>query len=287
MTVNSAPARAIQHDENVLTLPQFLGWRPLALIIYNEIYKGLLVQWSYKFNLLMESIMLIMMFIGITFFVGNGELDPERIPPSLLGFLVTFYAMVAISNMAYNLREETQQGTLEQWYMSPAPSSIVQLGRTLSTFLVTTATIIPMAVPLIWMFEIQFPWRWSALPIFILLLLGVYGFGFVVGGTTLIFKNVGPLANMVQNLLLFLNGSFLPVSQFPEWLKNVAHTLPTTQGIILLRRVILDNESLMDLLRDGSLAWLFIHSMLYLVVGLIVFNIAERSAKRRGLLGQY
>ncbi|MEM7535161.1 MAG: ABC transporter permease [Chloroflexota bacterium] len=291
MTISTSNAAVLQ-EERTLSLPTqplsiFSRWQNLGIIVGNEVYKGLLIQWSYKFNLLMESIMLSFMFVGITFFVGNGELQPERLPPSLLGFLVTFYAMVAISNMAYNLREETQQGTLEQWYMSPAHSSIVQLGRTISTFIVTSLTIIPVGLPLMWVFDIRFAWRWEALPVFVILLLGVYGFGFVVGGATLVFKNIGPLANMIQNFLLFLNGAFLPVTQFPEWLKTLALTLPTTQGIIALRRIVLDNEPIAALVNDGSLMWLTIHSMIYLFAGLLVFMLAERFAKKRGLLGQY
>ena len=287
MSLSRTTEPTMMAKEGSLRFPAQPRWRMLSLIISNEVYKGLLIQWSYKFNLIMESIMLIMMFVGITFFVGNGQLYPERLPSSLLGFLVTFFAMVAIGTMAYNLREEAQQGTLEQWYMSPAQPSVVQIGRTLATFIVTIITIIPVALPLMWAFGIRFPWRWEAVPVFLLILLGVYGFGFVVGGATLVFKQVGPLANMVQNLLLFLNGAFLPVEQFPGWLKSVAYTLPTTQGIIVLRRIVLDNEPLLNLWLGGGLIRLVIHSALYLMAGLLVFAMAERAAKKRGLLGQY
>lgn len=261
--------------------------RLLALMLVNELYKALLIQWSYKFNLLMESIMLIFLFLGITFFVGNGELAPGRLPPTLVGFIVTFYAMLAISTMAYGLREEAQQGTLEQWYMSVAPTSAIQLGRTLAAFILATLTLLPVALPLMWVFQIEIGWRWAALPVFVVMLAGVYGFGFLIGGATLVFKQVGPLANMVQNLLLFLNGSFLPVDRFPGWLESFARTLPTTQGIILLRRMMLEGHSLGALWRDGTLLRLILHSSLYLVIGLVVFTFCEQQAKRRGLLGQY
>lgn len=287
MTTKPVADATSHHATNVSDAPSPAGWQLIPLVIFNEAYKSLLIQWSYRFNLLMESIMLIFLFLGITFFVGNGELDPTRLPPSLLGFVVTFYAMLAISTMAYNLQQEAQQGTLEQWYMSPAPTSIVQFGRTLATFIVTTVTLLPVVIPIMWGFQIELPWRWAAVPVFLIVLLGVYGFGFFVGGAALLFKQIGPLANMVQNMLLFLNGSFVPVERFPDWLAAVAYTLPTSQGIILLRRIILDDESLIVLWRDGSLLWLTVHSTIYLAIGLIVFSYAERLAKRRGLLGQY
>jgi ABC-2 type transport system permease protein len=259
----------------------------LTYIILNELIKGLLIQWSYKFNLVTDMIMLTFVFIGVTFFVGNGTLDAGQLASALLGYIAWFYATVAINDMAYDLREEAHSGTLEQWYMSPAPAGFVQIGRTLSKFVFTTATISVISAVLILIFKIHIPFRWVGLPVFGLMLVGVYGFGFIVGGATLLFKQIGSLANMVQNMILFLNGAFLPVDRFPDWLASVAQTLPTTQGIIVLRRVVLDGRSLIDVWLDGSLLWLLIHSGVYFAVGWIVFSVCERQAKKRGLLGQY
>ena len=259
----------------------------MTQIVLNEMIKGLLIQWSYRFNLITDSIMLAFVFIGLTFFAGNGSLDPARLASTLLGYIAWFYATVAISEMAHELREEAQSGTLEQWYMSLAPAGVVQIGRTLSKFIFTTVIISIISIALILVFGIHIPLRWTGLPVFGLMLIGVYGFGFIVGGATLLFKQVGSLANMVQNMILFLNGAFLPIDRFPNWLEAIAQTLPTTQGIIVLRRVVLDDQRLLDVWLDGSLVWLLIHSGIYFAVGWIVFSICERQAKKRGLLGQY
>ena len=68
---------------------------------------------------------------------------------------VTIYQLLA--QLDYNLQQEAQQGTLEQWYMSPAPTSIVQFGRTLATFIVTTVTLLPVVIPIMWGFQINLP----------------------------------------------------------------------------------------------------------------------------------
>ncbi len=280
----ATPAATTDADTRLLNR---LGPPLWLAVILNEVYKGLLIQWSYRFNLVMESFMLMFLFLGITFFVGSGELVTDQLGPSLLGYVVWLYATVAIGTMAHGLREEAQQGTLEQWYMSPVPPSVVQFGRTLASFSVTTVTVLLVMLPLITFLSIEFPWRWSSIPIFVVMLLGVYGFGFVVGGAALLFKQIGPLANMIQNMLLFLNGAFLPVEHFPGWLERFARTLPTTQGIIVLRQIIFDDLSLGMLWQTGALPQLLINSALYLAVGLLVFAYVERLARQRGLLGQY
>jgi hypothetical protein len=95
----------------------------------NEAWKGLLIRWSYKFNIVVETAMIAFIFIGISFFMGDGELDPVQLAPALVGYVIWFYALIAISNMSWGLREETQTGTLEQLYLSPYPVWLPLLGQ--------------------------------------------------------------------------------------------------------------------------------------------------------------
>jgi ABC-2 type transport system permease protein len=91
----------------------------------------------------------------------------------------------------------------------------------------------------------------------------------------------------MQNGLLFLSGALLPVEAMPEWLAAIARTLPSTQGIVVLRRVVLDGQSLASVWQDGSLIWLIVHSAIYLTVGCLFFSVCEQIAKKQGSLGQY
>lgn len=55
----------------------------------------------------------------------------------------------------------------------------------------------------------------------------------------------------------------------------------------MLRRVVLDGESLATAWTDGGLAPLALHSLLLLAGGALVFAWCERVARRQGTLGQY
>jgi ABC-2 type transport system permease protein len=135
--------------------------------------------------------------------------------------------------------------------------------------------------------DIRVPLRWEGLPVLALTLLGVSGFGFVVAGGMLVFKRFEASANLIQNTLLFLNGSIVPVTAMPDWLAAIARTLPSTQGIIVLRKVVLDGQSLASAWQGGSLMWLVVHSAIYLAIGWLVFAYCKRVAKEQGSLGQY
>ena len=86
---------------------------------------------------------------------------------------------------------------------------------------------------------------------------------------------------------LFLNGALVPIDRFPVWLQAFAKLLPSTQGIIVLRNVLIEGRSLPEVWQDGSLVMLLVHSTVYFVGGWLVLKWCERIAKQQGTLGQY
>lgn len=261
--------------------------RTILAALYAETRKGVLIMWSYKFNMLTSMVSFSLIFLGINFMMGNGQLNQATLSSTLLGYLIWYYAISAIENMSWNLRDEMQCGQLEQLYMSPAPAQVLLLGRALSTFGITTAMVAIVAGVMAATFGAVLPLRWEALPVFVLTMAGLFGFGYALGGATLVYKQTGPLSNILTNALLFLNGAILPVDRLPDWLQSVARVLPSTQGIVVLRRVMLGGESLAAVWADGSLAWLVVHSTVLFVAGWLIYKGCEQVAQRRGSLGQY
>src|SRR5712692_5385118 len=160
----------------------------------NETRKGLMLNWSYRFNTLAEIISVTFIFIGILFFMGNGELQQDRMAEALVGYVTWYFAVNTINSMGAALTEEAQSGTLEQMFMGPSDSSVIMMGRSLATTLWSALQISLMGLALVLILKISLPLRWSALPVFLLTLLGLSGLGFVIGGLTLIFKHVNAFA---------------------------------------------------------------------------------------------
>ena len=257
------------------------------LVLYNEVRKELIITWNYRANAAIELLTLVFVFVFISYFAGGGELDSERLPGSLLGFLLWFYAAFAISGMSGGITGEASIGTLEQLYMSPMPTWLVFVGRVIATFVKGTAMVVLLGVVLAMILPVTLPLEVAALPPFALTMVGLFGFGYAIGGLTLVFKQISSASGLLTNVLLFLNGALLPVHHFPPWLETVAVFLPTTQGIIVLRKVVVDGMSLTAVWQDGSMVFLAVQSLVFLAVGWILFNVGERVAKQRGTLGQY
>jgi ABC-2 type transport system permease protein len=261
--------------------------RRMLIAVLGETRKGLMISWTYRVNLLTSLATVAFVFVGISLLMGRGRPDPRENAGMLLGFVAWFYAAAAISDMSYSIRSETQAGTLEQMSMSPAPFALLLLGRVLANFLVTTAQLLIMGLVLVFALRIPLPLRWEGLPVLAITLVGVFGFGYMIAGATLVFKNVESLANLVQNVLLFLNGTLLPVALMPRGFQFLAQTMPSTQGIILLRNTMLGGQTLGSAWADGSLVWLVVHSCLYFAAGWFLFGRCLHVARRQGSLGQY
>jgi len=219
--------------------------------------------------------------------VGQGQLDPDQMAHMFVGYLAWYYALSAIGDLAWGLRGEINAGTLEQMSMSPAPIGLTLMGRVFSNLLINTVQLLIQGIAFRLLFGLSVPMSWQAVAVLGLTVAGILGLGFLIAGATLVFKQFESFANLVQNGLLFLNGTILPVETMPSWLAGAARVLPSTQGIIVLRRVILDGRSLASVWQDGSLVWLTVHSTLFVAAGWAAFSYCERIAKRQGSLGQY
>jgi ABC-2 type transport system permease protein len=258
-----------------------------TLILYNEARKRSLIMWDYKSNMVMQIIMMLLIFIGATFLVGGGQFRPAQITSILLGYIVWYYARMVITSISSQMVGEAQIGTLEQMYMSPFHPTVILLARLLVLLATSTIIVIIPTLLLVTPLGIHFPLRWQGLVILLITLVGLFGLALVLAGAALVFKQIGTVADLLQNVLLFLTGSLLPINNFPHWLLVFAQMLPITQGIALIRNVVLDGQSLTAVWNNGSLFWLMLNSSIYLVLGWFIYLVCEKQAKLKGSLGQY
>jgi ABC-2 type transport system permease protein len=261
--------------------------KSILITFIGEVRKQLLTAWTYRMNTLTAMFTIGFVFIGIGFLMTQGTMSQEEIGPMFVGYLAWFYAMGAIGDLSWGMRSEINAGTLEQLSMSPTPIGIILLGRVFANFIISTAQLLIQGSVLALLLHVQLPMRWEAVVVLGITLVGVFGFGFMLAGATLVFKQIESLANLFQNVLMFFNGMLLPVAVMPGWLAAFSRTMPTTQGVYIMQRLLLDDESMVILWQDGSMIWLLIHSMIYFIIGWVVFSACENIARTQGTLGQY
>ena len=124
-----------------------------------------------------------------------------------------------------------------------------------------------------------------ALLILALIVMAYFGIGLVAAAMVLAFRTTGPLPQVVLLLSGLLGGVYYPTSVIPSWIQSLSSVVPLTYGLRALRRVWLDGLALREVIPDVvTLAGMAIG---LLALGVAVFAIGMRYARRAGTLAQY
>ena len=237
---------------------------------------------EYPVNTLTQLAVTYMFFAGI-FFGGQAVAGPaitDSLPGIIVGFFVWTMAITAFAGAARSIMQEAQWGTLEQLYMSPygfervmGVNAVVRLlesfawgGAILAAMLATTGETLALDVL-------------TVVPLMVLTVASALGVGFVFAGLALVYKRIDNIFGLLNFGLLFLVAA--PADEYP-----VLAALPLSQGSTLLQRAMTEGVAIWNL-PAVDLAVLVATAVGYVAAGVVAFRLAERRARRDGLLGQY
>ncbi len=221
------------------------------------------------------------LFLSASYAAGPGVKLGDRLDSIIVGYVLWSMVTFIMFDIAGTLQSEAQTGTLEQLFISPFGAARVFLLRAIANFsrqLLLIIVILGIIMGLTGRF-LAFP------PVLFLPLLtvviGAYGFAFMLGGITLLLKRVQQLLGIVQFALLFL--LTVPIETWTGFLKPIGLLLPMGIGAGLLRDLMARNLPL----NWTQLGLAILNSAIYLVIGVAVFNWAERRTKQSGGLSGY
>jgi ABC-2 type transport system permease protein len=225
-------------------------------------------------------------FIGIRSVVG--QVQPEELSQiataQVVGFLAFYFASMVLSFVNSHLREEVEQGTLEQVFVSSRWFVLVLFARLEATFTVDLIRFVPLYLLLSVSTGVYIRLTAPMILAFLLLLLGVYGLALFLGGMTMLFKRTGQLPFLFQ--VLFLGFSFSSLSQLPEGVERFVSLLPFARGVTLLKEMAVHGSDV-TILSSTSFFQLLANAAAYMVGGLGFFIWTEKVSKQKGLLGRY
>jgi len=231
---------------------------------------------------------LVLLLFPILMFLPREEWsDPKVLNMFFWAMILWDVVSAGLWSFGMAIRREQQTGTLEFILLTNANrailfsrnlfSRIVGLGLTLAYTYFFFVLLFGAGVIL-----------HDALPVAAVLLVGLFtsmGFGLIYGALVLKYKNVGPLNNILQFVILGLSGVFFPVSSLPRELQMVSLAIPFTYLSELLRYHALRTPTLLPV----ELEWALLLALTAALVaaGLASIYAIERRLKRTGELGQY
>lgn len=276
MTSATAPTPALASDTGAPTA---------ARIVANETTKGLHIVWAHRATLVSSVFTTLVMYLAIQYFLGDGAILDDLIALTAPGLFAYIVAFLATLRVVAGLLEERNTGTLEQSHLAPVPAWQLVIGRLTAAMIeaVAVATLVVGAVLLIR--DVDYVLAWPALLTIALTLGSIVGLALILAAVSFVLPGIGALLHIVHMLLLTLNGTIIPPELFPRSLELVAKLLPTTLGISATRRVLVDGAIWAELVGDGSLGWLTLHTVVLVAGGWIAYQSQVRRALRDGRMG--
>jgi ABC-2 type transport system permease protein len=280
------------------TLKMPLGIRAQLAAVGNEIQKGLRFAWSERLQIIIELPMFAAFVLLLGPLLGQGDrlvegtttwtLESETTSILVMWFVPFTFFYMQVVKMFWRLLAEIQAGTIEQVFLSPLPSwLVVAVGRVAAAFLETlfvaaaTYGIVSVFVPL------RIDWNAAALLPLLLGVLAAIGVSLMIAGGTLVWKRIQLVNDALLTVVMIFSASALPLIAVPGWWAGLSHFLPLTDVIGSLYRASFTDHSVLVAWGMGGLVPMLAASLGYLTVGIVLFTLGERVAKRRGTLGRY
>jgi ABC-2 type transport system permease protein len=204
---------------------------------------------------------------------------------SLIGYVTWIICATVIEAIAGVVTNESRTGTLEHLFSAGLWPSVVLASRTVGFIIDYGARGLLLGVVVAAILGIPCPIPLLAVPVFALTTLGACGLGFALAGLTLMYRPIGRLVNPLWQMLVFFTGALAPLTR--PGLVLISKALPLTWGISALREIIVEGTVATTLWQGGELIGLVVNTIVYMILGIVLFTWGHRKARALGTLGHY
>jgi ABC-2 type transport system permease protein len=218
-------------------------------------------------------------------FIGVSEGNARLLQVLIIGTIFWNFLSIVFGFIGETVTWERWEGTLEYTFMAPVRRYTQLVGSTL--FAVSYAVIqmvIILAVMLLF-FDVEFTGG-NFLTAGVFLALGSISFvgvGMMAAILPLLYVERGDqMVFVIQSIILLFSGVYYETDVLPGWMQFISQFSPGTYVLDGIRGGLIDGKPVTELLHN---VWpLLIMGVVLIPLGVYVFGIAERYAKRTGKL---
>ena len=216
----------------------------------------------------------------------GGKLDVERAATSLLiGAVIWSYLGIVFEVITETVAWERWEGTIEYTFMAPLarPVHLLGMGAFAVLYGVVRTALLFAVVSLFFGLELPHADFGSALALLAVVSVSFVGIGMATAVLPLVSPEKGAqLGFIAQGFLLVVSGVYYPVDVMPGWMQALATISPATYALEGIRSAVLDGAGLGAVW--GDLWPMLVIGAASVPLGLAVFRVGERYAKRHGKL---
>lgn len=188
--------------------------------------------------------------------------------PGLIGFSVLTSPMFALVNISSEYKRDKVFKLLS---LTPLTKTEWLLSKIVWYIILTLISFVLMTVTGIYVFGAHISFSWGIAPF---LLLGPFLFvslGMLVGTVSNSPESAAVVGNLITFPMMFLSGTFFPVSGMPMYLQGLAHVLPLFYVI----------DGLNDVMIYGNYGPAYVDMAILVITSLVIFGLAVRLFKWR------
>lgn len=227
--------------------------------------------------------------------IGVAVDEPALTITLILGVLLWNFLSAMFHEIANSISYERWEGTLEYTFMAPVSRFVHLLGVSIYAVLYSLlkSSLVLFGLLLFVDIDLSGANMWGVLIVLLTGSVAFTGLGLIAAILPVMSPEQGAQAtNILQGALLLISGIYYPVDILPEWLQPFSYISPATYVLSASRRLIGVDEasgviyergaSLAEV--NGELAILAAMGLLMVPLGLWIFGVVERWAKRSGKL---
>ncbi len=207
---------------------------------------------------------------------------------AVIGWFIFKYIDASIWSIGNNFRWEQFSGTLEPLFVTPVPRISILLGAAFSDTVQTTISAFILLFTAMALFGVSYTLV-AVGPIIVIMLLMIiafYGFGFMLAGMILVFKDPSVLTELINNAVFTISPITYPLQVLPAPARFAAYLIPSTIAIVVVRDLAINGTYDLFLFLQ-SIAMMCGILIFFWAVGIAVFNYGEKWTKERGSMGGF
>ena len=218
-------------------------------------------------------------------FIGVAQDDPTLLQVLIIGTIFWNFLSIVFGFIGETVTWERWEGTLEYTFMAPVRRYAQLIGSTLFAVTYAVVQMVVILGVMLLFFDVEFTGG-NFLTAAVFLALGSISFvgvGMMAAILPLLYVERGDqMVFVIQSIILLFSGVYYSTEHLPGWMQFVSQFSPGTYVLDGIRAGLINGTPVTELFHD---VWpLLVMGVVLIPLGVHVFGIAERHAKRTGKL---
>jgi ABC-2 type transport system permease protein len=218
-------------------------------------------------------------------YIGVAQENPGLLQVLVIGTIFWNYLSIVFGFIGETVTWERWEGTLEYTFMAPVRRYTQLVGSTLFAVAYALIQMLIILGVMVFLFDLEFTGgNFVTAGAFILLgSVSFVGVGMMAAILPLLYVERGDqMVFVIQSIILLFSGVYYETNVLPGWMQFISQFSPGTYVLDGVRQGLIHGTPVTELLHD---VWpLVVMGVVLIPLGVWVFGIAERYAKRTGKL---